>query len=451
MVALVHGDHEQRVRAVDAGLLETVEERREALVPFLELRLVACLSRAKGVAFVAVRVIVVHVGDVRHRHGDVVFLHRRDVAERLRGRGVESGEASVAVRVSYRLRGGVAGDRRVVVVDVRHRRCDARHLAAFEFRRGGGRRVGLTREEWVHRDRAEEPVEAFVPAGLVGELVGNAAVFGRAGAAGQAARERAVDRDALEIRRRDLRVRDRALRGLDPGRPVLKDARDVAVRPGARVLQLDVRVREGADRAPRACERRPWRRRVLLLCRDHVRQPVFGRVRPICECLLEVGRVARAVELLVGVRDVDPVAAGVEPRGGAHEPTRGVRDQDRVIVGEQRSVLCHKRVQRRHLFDVRWHVRIVAPQVHVVELQPHDVVIRGIGEITAGGRGCRRASSREHRRGHRRRANRRQNRCFTLAAEHRDSPFLALKFLAENRRQGTRERRSGCDGAVTDR
>ena len=109
MVALVRGEDEHAVRAVDSVLGEPREERRECLVIRLQLLDVIGLARSPRVGVGKRKMRGVGVRDVAIRHRHAVLLHLRDVAERVVGRHlVETGERidRRAVHRSYSADGG---------------------------------------------------------------------------------------------------------------------------------------------------------------------------------------------------------------------------------------------------------------------------------------------------------------------------------------------------------
>ena len=155
VIALVDGDHEQRVALVDAVRGEVLEERGEGVVVVLQLRLVRSLAgpgrRARVRVGGGVRDVgVVHVRDVAVGDGHAVLLHLLDVAERVAcEHPVEAREAAGAGRVGDRLAGRVVartawrGDRRIDVLRAVER-LEAR-VAAGLVGQGSGRRVGVAR------------------------------------------------------------------------------------------------------------------------------------------------------------------------------------------------------------------------------------------------------------------------------------------------------------------
>jgi len=72
-----------------------------------------------------------------------------------------------------------------------------------------------------------------------------------------------------------------------------------------------------------------------------------------------------------------PIAVGVGERGD--DVVRGMRDERRVVIGEQHSVALEELQQIGHLLQIRGHVRVIAAQVHVVELDL-DHVLEARGE-----------------------------------------------------------------------
>ena len=128
VIALVDGDHEQRVRPVDPVRCEIREEVLERGVVGLQLLLVLELARPGGrrderVGAGVRHVDVVRVRDVAVRDGDAVLLHLGDVTERVgRQHPVEAGESAVALGIRDRRAVRVvharvaAGDRRVDVL-----------------------------------------------------------------------------------------------------------------------------------------------------------------------------------------------------------------------------------------------------------------------------------------------------------------------------------------------
>ena len=190
LVALVDGDHEERVALVDAVRLQPGEVRREGVVVRLELRLVVRLTRARRAREARVerrrerrRVVVVGVRDVPPRHGDARLLHLSQVAERvLRERAVESREAGLAEGIRHRLTFGVVDGR-----------------LAHD---GLARRAGDGADRRVHVLRAVQRLEAAVSIRLVKELVRPCVRdVGRVRRADPAA-ARTVDRDPDEVGQR---------------------------------------------------------------------------------------------------------------------------------------------------------------------------------------------------------------------------------------------------------
>ena len=112
VVALVHGEQEQRVRLVDPVRREAIEELLEGDVVVVQLLDVARLSRGvREVDVPGVAVPVVGIRDVAVGDRDPGLLHLRDPGQRDRRlHPVEAGEADVVVLVLDH-----------VVVEVRHR------------------------------------------------------------------------------------------------------------------------------------------------------------------------------------------------------------------------------------------------------------------------------------------------------------------------------------------
>ena len=151
LVALVDGDHEERVALVDPVRLQPREVRREGVVVRLQLRLVVRFTRAGSSREVRVgrsrergRVVVVGVRDVAPRHRDTGLLHLGQVAERvLRQRSVEAGESGLAERIHDWVAGRAVHGRL------------AHHRRARGARHGADRRVDVLRA--VQRLVAEIP------------------------------------------------------------------------------------------------------------------------------------------------------------------------------------------------------------------------------------------------------------------------------------------------------
>jgi hypothetical protein len=68
-----------------------------------------------------------------------------------------------------------------------------------------------------------------------------------------------------------------------------------------------------------------------------------------------------------------------------------VRDQRRVVLGEQCSIGGEEAQQVRHLLQVGGHIRVIASEVHVVELNVHNILytISARSERTGAGRAWR--------------------------------------------------------------
>ena len=112
---------------------------------------------------------------------------------------------------------------------------------------------------------------------------------------------------------------------------------------------------------------------------DHLRRDVrriiderIQRIGPIGE------RSSRAagpvwVEVTQAVADRDPHLVAVDAGQRGQDIDRGVRDQGCPVIGQQRSLPFEEIQQVGHLFEVGRHVRVVAPKVHIVELDMDDV------------------------------------------------------------------------------
>src|SRR5689334_18010720 len=75
-------------------------------------------------------------------------------------------------------------------------------------------------------------------------------------------------------------------------------------------------------------------------------------------------------------------------------------DQRRVLLAQKRAIGGQEIEQVRHLLQVGWHVRVVAAEVHVVELEIDDVLDRPGGRTEATSRrrwlgGCWRRPARQ--------------------------------------------------------
>jgi hypothetical protein len=64
-----------------------------------------------------------------------------------------------------------------------------------------------------------------------------------------------------------------------------------------------------------------------------------------------------------------------------------MRNQRRVVIGEDRALLLKEIQQVGHLFEVGRHVRIIAAQMHIVELDI-DYVLDAVGEMALRGGRC---------------------------------------------------------------
>ncbi len=172
MIVLVRGDHEERIIRGDLVRCEPGEELAEGCVEFFELHDVVRLARAKRVVRIGrkIKVIaVVRVFDVAIDDRHARLEHCRQIAQRLRRRGIEAWKARVACPARP-IRNGDA----VEILD--------NHRGAMIERR-------------CHIFVAEEGLEAIIAARLVRKLVGG----GMCRAAAKRASLRSVDDDALEI------------------------------------------------------------------------------------------------------------------------------------------------------------------------------------------------------------------------------------------------------------
>jgi hypothetical protein len=180
-----------------------------------------------------------------------------------------------------------------------------------------------------------------------------------------------MDADPLVIRHRLGRVRPRELR---LRRILAEDRDDVAWD----VLEFDIGRGKGAVVTAGTGERNPRRRRILALQVEHFWQPVGQKARPIGEGAREL-RDALAEEA-EAVADRHTELVGIDPGQGGHDVDRGVRNQRGVMIGEDGALLLQEVQQVRHLFEVGRHVRIVAGQMHIVELDIDDMV-DAVGEM----------------------------------------------------------------------
>ena len=356
VVALVGGDHEQRVGLGDPGRGQVRKEGPEGGILHAQLALVGGAARAQAGPGGPV---VVHVGQVGEGDRDAVRLQVQGVGQPHRAdQPVVPGEPDVAGRILDH-----------VPVQVAHRAGRADHRL----------------DELV----AEQRLVARIPARLVGQQVGHPAV----GADRRPVR--AVHGQAHEVGLglvRQLGVL--GLLGLGRVGPV--DQRDV--RQG--VLQLGVGRRHRAEVAARPGVGHPRRRGVLALRGDQRVVAVadrgagrgvvvHDRVGPVRERAGRVGGPARRV-VVVLVRDRHALVAAVQAGLGGHDVVGRMRDQRRVLAGDQRPVAGDEVQQVRHLLQVAGHVRVVPGVVHVVELDVDDVLDRRPVGAQRAGRGGRR-------------------------------------------------------------
>src|SRR5262249_1906326 len=215
-------------------------------------------------------------------------------------------------------------------------------------------------------------------AGLGGQEVGPAVGAQRAALS-------TVDRDAEPVRVRLLSRRRIGRSQLVLDRYELRRVRaehdaDVC----GQCLELHIRDGVRAEIAARAGERHPWRRRRHAFFIDHDRLAV-GRVGrgPVDERGVVPARVIVTVEYAIRIchRDAVPVRIDAGQRGD--DVVCGMRDQRGEMIAAHRAVLQHEIEQVRHLLEIGWDVWIVATQVHVVELDLHDL-LAPVAEISLG-------------------------------------------------------------------
>jgi hypothetical protein len=51
------------------------------------------------------------------------------------------------------------------------------------------------------------------------------------------------------------------------------------------------------------------------------------------------------------------------------------------MIAADDAVILHEIEQIGHLLEVRWHIGIVAPQMHIVELDVHDMLDAVVGGL----------------------------------------------------------------------
>ena len=153
-----------------------------------------------------------------------------------------------------------------------------------------------------------------------------------------------MDRDADEVTRRLGRVRLSLHRLRGAG---AEDVGDVAV-----VLQLDVGGRDAAHIAPGSGERDPWRRSVQA-CGGHVVVGAAADlVRPVLKSAREAAlRSVRSVEA-VAVRYREALLVGVEAGQRRDDVVGGMRDQRGVVMADHRAVALDEVEQAWHLLEV---------------------------------------------------------------------------------------------------
>ena len=159
------------------------------------------------------------------------------------------------------------------------------------------------------------------------------------------------------------------------------------------VLELHVGNRHRAKVTAGASERNPRGRGVQTFGGDHAVLRVRSRERRNRICPVgERGREAvpeRHVALVVGKLVPDDEAVGhrlavlvrVNPRQGGQDVVRRMGDERSMVVGKEGPVVFEEIQQIGHLLQVRRNVGDVALEVHVVELNKHNVADLAAGRI----------------------------------------------------------------------
>jgi hypothetical protein len=92
------------------------------------------------------------------------------------------------------------------------------------------------------------------------------------------------------------------------------------------------------------------------------------------------------VEAAQAVADRDAELVAIDPGQRGQDIDSGMGDQWCVVFGEECALVVQEVEQVRDLLEIRRDIRVVAPQVHVVELEIDDVLdlIPERIELTAG-------------------------------------------------------------------
>ena len=103
--------------------------------------------------------------------------------------------------------------------------------------------------------------------------------------------------------------------------------------------------------------------------------------RPVNEGSLENGRGIVLLKDPEAVRDRAAVTIAIDPRQPRENIVGRVGDQRRIMIAADDASSLQEIQEVRHLLEVRWNVWIVAPQMHVVELNMHDALNPAIGSL----------------------------------------------------------------------
>ena len=75
------------------------------------------------------------------------------------------------------------------------------------------------------------------------------------------------------------------------------------------------------------------------------------------------------IEVAQAVADRHAEFVAIDAGQGCQDIDRRVRDQRRVMLGKECAAVLHEVEQVRHLLEVGRHIWVVAPQMHIVELE----------------------------------------------------------------------------------
>ena len=118
---------------------------------------------------------------------------------------------------------------------------------------------------------------------------------------------------------------------------------------------------------------------------------------------------------------------------------RGMRDQRRVVIAAHRAVVLQEIEQIGHLLEVRWHVGVVPPQVHVIELDVHDMLDPVLGGFQSACRLRGRGSSEQQCRAEQQWCCGAENAAPLAQVVHQKTggnPFFAIQFISALAEEG---------------